>query len=171
MKQTFNKQILLAVTLTMCALSFASAQLPATNTSVATGSRASSTEQTTVTANGDQLCTLSNGNKIPCQFKADAEVDIADGPAITNKATGQKLCSSETGVYLDCTMLNPDGTFKPEFQKIKNNIQLQKLLMQVKAGQFQNIFVIAGLALVLLVTSIVLARKKKKAPSVVSNTQ
>lgn len=137
----------------VCVMSFASAQIASTTTGASAN--------TVVSSNGDTLCTLSNGNKIPCEFVTAAETDIADGDAITSP-NGDKVCRSELGVYLNCTMLNSDGTFKPEYSNEKSKIKAYILWQQVKAGQAAGLVAGAVLILLAIIAALFFIAKKKK---------
>lgn len=73
----------------------------------------------------DELCTMSNGNRIPCVFLQDAEKDVVSGGKVIDRISGTEFCQTDDG-YVPCSSVTAEGkpTLAYQLQQYSNIVMV-----------------------------------------------
>ena len=122
----------------------------------AAGGAMAQTLETTVstTTTADELCTMANGNRIPCEFLQAAEKDVVTGGKVVDQVSGKEYYKTGDR-YVPCEAIKADGsvTLKSRLEQYTN------IVIFVLAKYWLYILITLGIALISIVASRKLSKK------------
>jgi hypothetical protein len=110
--------------------------------------------QSQVSTTADEICIMSNGNRIPCSFIDDAEKDVVSGGKVVDQVSGKEYCKNNDR-YVSCGAIKADGsvTLKSRLEQYIN------IVIFILAKYWLYILITLGIALISIVVSRKLSKK------------
>ena len=101
----------------------------------------------------NELCTLSNGNKIPCELKIVAEEDIVRAGTYIDTVKNVKYCTVE-GRFVPCDQVGASG-------EVSTIYKIKTALLAMTRYVISNVWVAGIIILVPILGTVILFKKRK----------